>query len=147
MLYIRIEYKNLEFQFSSIQNDSILCDHRLKESLSEKVLEIPIIFLIPTTQEINCRNRSDHHHHDHQEKHIIRIIIIIFIIIITPILFLIQTTKSNYNHQEKHIIHHNYHNHQANAALRAARPSRIVGHGYSQAGTFWCVLNVPTNLL
>ena len=26
--------------------------------------------------------------------------------------------------------------------LRAARPSRIVGQGYSQASTSWCVLNV-----
>ena len=31
---------------------------------------------------------------------------------------------------------------QAKAALQAARPSRIVGQGYSQAGTFWGVLNI-----
>ena len=31
---------------------------------------------------------------------------------------------------------------EAIAALQAARPSRIVGQGYCQAGTFWCVLNV-----
>ena len=27
-------------------------------------------------------------------------------------------------------------------SYRTVRPSRIVGQGYSQAGTFWCVLNV-----
>ena len=30
----------------------------------------------------------------------------------------------------------------AKAVLRAARPSRIVGQGYSQAGIFWDVLDV-----
>ena len=30
--------------------------------------------------------------------------------------------------------------------LRAARPSRIAGQGYSQASTFWCVLNVSLDM-
>ena len=42
--------------------------------------------------------------------------------------------------------------HKAKAVLWAARPSRILGQGYSQAGTFWCVIlrhkhGSPTNLL